>query len=129
MKRVYLALAIMVSAVGLSACEREADVASRNVSRAADEFEVVRRIVFVNSWTDNYLLSIEGRCSLGNRDSQGQLSVTCKHGSGRYKKHFLGLGANVTYFVEQMDDVGVSGDHYKVNFKPTVLLPSLSLNR
>jgi len=60
MKRVYLALAIMVSAVGLSACEREADVASRNVSRAADEFEVVRRIVFVNSWTDNYLLSIEG---------------------------------------------------------------------
>jgi len=129
MKKFLLALSVVFVALGFSACEREADVASLNVSRAADEFQVVRRIVFINTWTDTYLLSIEGRCALGNRDSAGQLTVTCKHGPGLYKKHFLGLSNNVTYLVEQMEGANVSGDYYKVNFKPTVMLPSLSFNK
>lgn len=129
-KNVSLTLmALSMVAVLLGGCEREADVASRNVSRAADEFQVVRRIVFINTWTDSYILSVEGRCSLDNTARAGEFSMTCKHGPGLYKKHFLGLGSNVTYFVQQMEDANVSGDYYKVNFKPTVLLPNLSLNK
>ena len=111
----------------LAACQYEADVASRNVSRAADQFEIDRRIVFYNGITDSYMLTIEGRCSLGNYDSQGQLSVTCKTGDSEYKKHFLGLSDNVTYFVEQLGSANVSGYHYRVVFRPQSILPDIDL--
>ena len=112
----------------LAACERDADVASRNLSYAADQFQIMRRVVFYNGITDSYMLSIEGLCSLGNNDSQGQLTVTCKVGEGSYKKHFLGLSDNVTYFVEQLEGTAASVHRYKVSFKPSVILPDIDIN-
>ena len=98
-----LLLVLFVAALLITSCALEADVASRNVSKAADQFEVNRRIVFYNGITDEYILVIEGLCSLGNYDSVGELSVTCKVGEGQYKKHFLGLSDNVTYLAEQLE--------------------------
>lgn len=122
---------IAIGAIGASllvaSCGREADVASRNLSQAADMFEVNRRIVFYNGITDSYMLTIEGLCSLGNNDSAGQLTVTCKTGPGEYKKHFLGLSDNVTYFVEQLEAAKVSTYHYRVIFKPSVIIPDLDV--
>jgi hypothetical protein len=101
---------LFVAALGLlfSACESRADVVSHNLSKAADQFEVQRRIVFYNGITDTYMLTIEGLCSLGNYDDAGELSVTCQTGPDEYKKHFLGLSDNVTYFVEQLEGVDAS---------------------
>ena len=104
-----------------------ADVVSRNVSKAADSFEVLRRIVFYNGITDDYMLTIEGFCSLGNDDPPDELSVTCDIGDGEYKKHFLGLSDNVTYFVEQLNSANVSKDHYRVIFKPSVIVPDIDV--
>ena len=124
MKKILL-LAVLALAT-LTACESEADIASRNVSTEADYFKVQRRIVFFNGITDTYLLSIEGKCSLGNNDPEYRLSVTCKVGEG-YKKHFLGLSDNVSYFVEQLDAKNVSADHYKVIFRPTTIIPDIDI--
>lgn len=52
--------------------------------------------------------------------------VTCKTGDGEYKKHYLGISDNVTYFVEQMDLASVDTYHYKVQFRPEELLPDIS---
>ena len=82
-------LLVTAAAMGLAACEKDADIASRNISTAADMFEINRRIVFYNGITGEYILTIEGLCSLGNYDKKGELSVTCKTGRGQYKKHFL----------------------------------------
>jgi hypothetical protein len=112
--------------IALASCERPADVASRNLSYAADRFEVSRRIVFFNGITDKYLMSIEGLCSLGNYDAKRELSVTCKTGPDSYKKHFLGLSDNVSYFAEQIEDRKVSTYHYKVVFRPETIIPSIS---
>lgn len=109
------------------ACSREADVASTNLSTAADQFEVMRRVVFFNGITDTYLLTIEGLCSLGNKDKARELSVTCKTGPGAYKKHFLGLSDNVSYFVEQLDASRVDTYHYRVTFRPSTILPTLDI--
>ena len=107
---------------GLTACSDDADVASKNLSKAADNFEIQRQIVFFNGITDTYLLTIQGLCSI---DDQGrQLEVTCKTKDG-YKKHFLGLSDNVSYFVEQQSAVDVSVDHYRVTFKPETVLPDV----
>lgn len=71
------------------------------------------------------MLTIEGLCSLGNNDKSGSLTVTCKTGAGEYKKHFLGLSDNVTYFVEQVNPMPVGVYHYRVFFKPQAILPNI----
>ena len=121
---------LIVAAIGLSgvlsACS-DADVASQNLSTAADQFQINRRIVFYNGITGDYMLTIEGLCSLGNYDKTGELSVTCKTGPGEYKKDFLGLSDNVTFFAEQIDPMPVNTYRYQVIFKPSVIIPDPSV--
>ena len=123
----YVLGAFIVLATILSACVTDADVVSENLSKAADQFEVPRRIVFYNGITDTYMLTIEGYCSLGNFDAEKELTVTCDVGGGEYKKHFLGLSDNVTYFVEQLESKNVSKDQYRVVFKPSVIVPDVDV--
>lgn len=123
-KKIALVLAALPLMGGLGACSSDADVASENLSKAADNFEIQRRIVFFNGITDTYLLSIEGRCSIN--DDGNQLEVTCKVG-GAFKKHFLGLSDNVSYFVEQVENANVSTSHYRVVFKPSTIIPDIDV--
>ncbi len=124
MKKILaVVLGLMVLVVGCS----DADVASHNLSRAADQFEIMRRVVFYNGINGEYMLTIEGLCSLGNYDDTDELTVTCKTGPDHYKKHFLGLSDNVTYFVEQIDAANVDPNHYRVIFKPSVIVPEIDL--
>lgn len=126
MKRTAAIAALTLLGAGLLAgCTDDADVASDNLSKAADNFEVERRIVFFNGITDTYLLSIEGKCAI--TDEGNQLEVTCKLGKDQFKKHFLGLSDNVSYFVEQMDAVDADEYHYRVTFKPEQILPDINL--
>ena len=127
MKNLLKVLLVMIIAMILSACESDADIASRNLSTAADQFEIERRIVFYNGITDTYMLVVEGRCSLGNNDSPRQRTVTCKTGPNSYKRHFLGLSDNVTFFAEQLESANVSGYHYRVIFKPQSIVPNIDL--
>lgn len=122
-RTILAAAAIVVSAAALAGCSTDADVASRNLSTAADQFEINRRVVFFNGITDKYLLSIEGRCSIV--DANRQLEVTCKIGPNEFKKHFLGLSDNVSYFTEQLDGASVDTWHYRVIFKPEVIIPDV----
>ncbi len=114
---------VLALSVALAGCVTDATLASHNLSKAADMFQIDRRIVFYNGITDSYLLTIEGRCSI--TDQRNQLEVTCKTGSSSYKKHFLGLSDNVTYFAEQLESVDVSVYHYKVIFKPQTIVPDI----
>lgn len=117
-------LIVAVSLLALMGCnDDDAKVASRNLSKAADMFEITRRVVFYNGITDTYLLTIEGLCSIN--DQKSQLEVTCKTGRSEYKKHFLGLSDNVTYFAEQVEGADVSTFHYRVVFKPQVIIPDI----
>lgn len=111
---------IAVAALALSACSNDAEVVNHNITQDAENFKIPRRIVFVNGITDQYLLSVEGFCNI--KDDQSQLEVICKDAGG-YKKHFLGLSDNVTYFAEQITGAAVSDNHYKVVFKPSTIVP------
>lgn len=119
--------AVIISAI-LTGCQNDADVASENLSYAADNFKIMRRIIFINTWSNTYLLEIDGLCSIksaeGTTGTSG-VAVTCKTGPMQYKKHYLGLSGNVTYFSEQIASVGVSTYRYKVKFKPSVIIPDV----
>ena len=119
-------IAITAAVAALAGCS-DADVASANLSKAADQFEVTRRVVFYNGITGDYMLTVEGLCSLGNRDKNRELSITCKVGPSSYKKHFLGLSDNVTYFVEQLEAKPASVYHYRVVFKPSTIIPDVEV--
>lgn len=130
MKRLFAALLAGAALVGLGACANDAQIASRNLSQLADNFGISRRIVFVNTLTDSYLLVVEGLCSQ-ERDGR-QLAVTCKVGAGadghgEFKKHFLGLSDNVTYVSEQLEPAPAGTYHYKVTFKPSAVIPSIDI--
>jgi hypothetical protein len=120
------AVAIVLGGGFLTGCTAtDAEVASENLSKAADQFEIERRIVFYNGITEGYMLSIEGRCSIEVDEVDVQLEVTCKTGAREFKKHFLGLSDNVTYFVEQLAPADVSTYRYRVIFKPSTIVPDV----
>lgn len=123
MKKLIMAGIAALSLTTLAACHDDAVVASYNLSKAADNFEITRRIVFMNGITDSYMLEIAGLCSI--EDQINQLEVTCKNGQNQYVKHFLGLSDNVTYFVEQLEPRDVSLYHYRVTFKPQQIIPDV----
>lgn len=125
-KKIAFATLMVVGLFTFTGCT-EADTASRNLSNEADNFGVERRIIFFNGITDTVLLEIVGLCSLGNYDDAGELSVTCKTGNKKYKKHYLGLSDNVSYFVEQLRPASVSGFRYIVRIRPSVLIPNPEL--
>lgn len=126
MRKALIIGSLMAATLLLSGCNQtDAMVASRNLSQAADNFEINRRIVFVNGITDSYLLSIEGRCSFEVEGGNVKVAVTCKTGPQAYKKHTLGLSDNVTFFSEQLEAADVSVYHYRVVFKPQTILPDI----
>ena len=112
---------------GLTACSSDADVASHNLSKAADNFQIYRRVVFYNGITGDYILEVDGFCSIGNYDTGNKLSITCKMPDGKYVKHYLGQSDNVTWFAEQLQTADVSTQRYKVIFKPSTILPDVDL--
>jgi hypothetical protein len=125
MKKFLFVLIAVIGLGVLAGCSDEADTVSHNLSKSADNFEVQRRVVFFNGITDKYLLTMEGLCSI--TDEGGQLEATCKVGEGQYKKHFLGLSDNVSYFVEQTDAKFEDPFHYKVVFRPESIVPDVDL--
>lgn len=120
------AVMVGIMALTLGACT-EADTASYNLSQEADYFGVQRRAVFINGITDEYLLMIEGACSIKADGMDRQLEVTCKTGESVYKKHYLGLSDNVSYLVEQLEGKDVPPHHYKVVFRPTTIVPDIDI--
>lgn len=113
--------------VFIAGCSDDARIASTNNAKASDNFEIDRRVVFFNGITDEYLLVIEGKCSIKADTYDNQLEVICKTGEQEYKKHFLGLSDNVAYFVEQLEPNKASANHYRVTFKPQSVIPDIDV--
>ena len=121
-----LLLLPLVASIAITGCQSDAKTASNNLSKAADMFEIQRNIVFYNGITGDYMLQMEGKCSV--TDQKTQLEVTCKTGPGEFKKHFLGLSHNVTYFAEQLENVNVSMYHNRIIWKPQSIIPNIDIN-
>ena len=126
--KVLKSFLVLVLCIGVFyGCAQDVDVASHNLSYEADNFNLQRRVVFYNGITGEYMLVVEGLCSIEYDSMDKQLELTCKTGPDTYKKHFLGLSDNVTYFVEQLEPKAVDKYHYKVMFKPASILPDIDV--
>ena len=127
MKKKIIAVTAVAFAAGvvLSGCNSDAKNASDNLSKAADQFEVQRRIVGVNGITGKYEFFVEGRCSIDPQDRK--LVVTCRQGPNDYRKHYLGLSDNTFYVSTQLEPIDVSVYHTRIVIKPENVIPEIDL--
>lgn len=123
-KLLFTAAAGIAALIALTGCESDASKVSKNLSTAADQFDVQRKIVGVNTRTDNYLFFVEGRCSI---ERAGDLIVTCKHGDNDYRKHYVGQATDVAWVATQEKGVDASVYHTRILIKPENLLPEFDL--
>lgn len=126
MKKVIAILLVMVCLVGvLSGCSAASDV-NHNLSQAADNFEVFRKITVYNARTDMIIMEMEGLMSLSN-NTTNELVVTCKTGENEYKKNYVYLNAYVIYVVEDITGTVTDPYHYKIHFYTA--LPDVDFNK
>lgn len=124
MKKYLCVLLIFVLLISGAGCERQADKVSYNLSKEADNFNIVRRITVINCIQGDVLFQITGRISIKVDSQDKQLELTVED-NGAYQKHFIGLSDNVTYVVEDLN-IGandVSQYHYTINFNPKMWCP------
>lgn len=127
MKKV-LAVIISMAVIGVTAicftgCTQQADRVSENISKQADNFNVIRQITVINCIKGDVLFQMTGKMSLYVDSSESQLEITVEDEKGAYKKHFIGLSDNVTYTVEDVTDNYVDNYRYTLNFNPNMWFP------
>ena len=114
---------IGVMTIGFAGCTQQADRVSENISKQADNFNVIRQITVINCIKGDVLFQMTGKMSLYVDSSESQLEITVEDEKGAYKKHFIGLSDNVTYTVEDVTDNYVDNYHYTLNFNPNMWFP------
>lgn len=120
MKKIIV-LFIMVMA--LCGCSTDAETVTYNIKKDAEQFKIIRRVIFINNITGEYLFQAEGNCSVETNNGAMRLELTCKTGEDRYKVHYFGLSDNTSYLVEQMEWREADKYRYKIIFKPKSIVP------
>lgn len=127
-KLIALILCIIVlgtCCLGLASCSAATNV-NHNLSQAADNFQVCRKITVYNARTDLIVMEMEGYMSLSN-SSTNELVVTCMTGANEYKKNYIYLNEYVIYVVEDITGTSTDPFHYKVHFYTA--LPDIDVNK
>ena len=120
-KIISVILVVSVMCLCLGACT-QAERVSYNISKEADNFNVVRRLAVINARSDKPVFEIIGRFSMANNASN-ELEITCEVAEGQYKKHFVYLNQWTIYTVEDVSGAYVDKYHYQVNYLPEMIIP------
>ena len=121
MKKIICIVLIIVMALFMCGC-RESYYVDQNVSKEADNFNVMRRITVFNIRTDTVLMQMTGYFSLKN-NSSNELVVLAEVEKGVYQKHFIYLNDYTMYTVEDLNGTQVSPYRYELEFLPQTLAP------
>ena len=123
-KKILLLLSFLT--ILLAAC-READKVSHNISKEADNFNVVRRVAVINTRTDKVEFEVIGRISIydntSSKDSTSTLTVVVETDKDKYKKHIVKLTNWNMYVVEDLEGAAVDQYKYEINYMPESILP------
>ena len=116
---------LLVAASLLTGCTSDADMASENISRAAEQFEVQRTLTGINGITGATIFYAEGRCSF--EESGNRVDATCKYGPNDIRRHTFLYGDQDSVVISQEGPLDVSVYHTRIIIKPENLLPEFDL--
>ena len=125
MKKIFAMFLIILVLIGCMTGCSEASNVNHNLSQAADNFQVVRKITVYNARTDLIIMEMEGLMSLSNTTTS-ELVVTCMTGPNQYKKNYIYLNEYVIYVVEDITGTVTDPYHYKIHFYTA--LPDIDIN-
>lgn len=116
-------LTALLATVLCTSC-RQSERVSSNLSKEADNFNIVRQVTVINCIKGDVLFQMTGKMSIKADTQDNQLEIIVED-NGRYTKHFIGLSDNVTYVVEDLDmgENDVSNYRYTINYNPDMWLP------
>lgn len=124
MKKLIIFITIIAMVLCFVGCETQADKVSYNLSKEADNFNIVRQLTVINCIEGDVLFQMTGKLSITADTSDNQLEIIAED-NGTYVKHFVGLSDNVTYVVEDLN-LGaneVNKYRYTLNFNPKMWIP------
>ena len=118
-----MAACIILAAVAaaLAACGRESDRVSYNIAQEADNFNVLRRVVVINTRTDKAEFECIGRIAV--EIDENRLDIIVETDENKYQKHIVNLTGNNMYIVEDLGGAEVSQYRYEINYLPEMILP------
>lgn len=117
---ILLAVAMLFTLVGC----READRVTYNISKEADNFNVMRRLAVINTVNGKPVFEMIGRLSITADTEHHQLEVVVETDEGKYKKHIIGLNdATTMYVVEDINGANVNKFKYEINYLPEMIQP------
>lgn len=121
MAMVFAVIAMVTTLAGCSQSER----VNANLTKEADNFNVVRQLTVMNCIEGDVLFQMTGRMSITADTSDNQLEIIVENDDDSYVKHFVGLSDNVTYVVEDLNlgNNDVEKYKYTLNFNPNMWMP------
>ena len=122
MKKIFVTIFIGLTLL-LAGCETDSEIATHNIKKDAEQFKIIRRFIFMNNITGDYLFEAQGNCSVETNNAAHRLELTCKTGEDKYKVHYFGLSDNTSYIVEQLEWKEADKYKYKIIFKPESIIP------
>ena len=118
-----LFLVIMAAGLVLGGCS-QAERVSHNLSKEADNFNVIRKLTVINCIEGDVLFQMTGKLSITADTEENQLEIIVENDDGNYEKHFVGLSDNVTYVIEDLGSNDVDNYRYSLNFNPKMWIPA-----
>ena len=113
----------LLAVTSLSGCARQSDFVSYNISKEADNFNVIRRLTVINARSDKVILQMVGRMSIVDQEEGLDCIVEINRKKGIYQKHFIYTNEYTIVTVEDVSGVKVSQYDYEFEIMPETLIP------
>lgn len=117
-KMLFVVLILML----LTGCS-QADVVSNNLSKQADNFNVLRRITVINGISDDIMYQMTGKFSLVTDSQDRKIDLIIENEDGSYSKNFIGYSDNTNYIIEDLDTNYVEKYKFTINYNPKMWVP------
>lgn len=118
---IVLLIALGVTAAAMAGCGNESERVSQNIAQEADNFNVLRRVVVINTRTDKVEFECIGRISV--EVGSKRLNIIVETDNNKYKKHIVNLTGNNMYIVEDLGGAEVNKYKYEINYLPEMIQP------
>lgn len=110
-------LTVLLLVFALCGCMKSTRV-NVNIKTDADNFKIRRRVVALNTRTNEPLFTVEGYISIKTDTENGDLNVTIQTGEDEFKLFYVHLSNDVTYTVIQLEPRKTNPYSYNISFFP-----------